>query len=270
MNFDAIPIGGIFTGTIIVVMVALELGYRLGLAMHRRGSDDKDSAIATISAAILGLSGFMLAFSFAIVSDRYDARKELVREDAIAIRTAWQRSDFLPDEDRGEAAALLLQYVDLRVKFAAGQSLQPERVQAFQAEARRLQDRLWSMAVVNARKDMNSDVAALYIDSLNEVNGIHAERVAVGLQTRVPREIWVVLYCVTLLGMVAGGYQTGVAGSKRSIARPIIAFSFALSFALVFALIAALDRPESGVIRVTQQPLIDLYDSMAAASGRVQ
>ena len=72
------------------------------------------------------------------------------------------------------------------------------------------------------------------------------------------------------LAWSAGGYQTGVAGSKRSIARPIIAFSFALSFALVFALIAALDRPESGVIRVTQQPLIDLYDSMTAASERVQ
>ena len=78
------------------------------------------------------------------------------------------------------------------------------------------------MAVVNARKDMNSDVAAMYIDSLNEVNGIHASRVAVGIQARVPREIWLVLYFITILGMVSVGYQTGVAGAKRSIARPII------------------------------------------------
>jgi hypothetical protein len=45
--------------------------------------------------------------------------------------------------------------------------------------------------------------------------------------------------------------------------RPIIGFSFALSFALVFALIAALDRPDSGILSVTQQPLIDLSGSMA-------
>jgi hypothetical protein len=32
----------------------------------------------------------------------------------------------------------------------------------------------------------------------------------------------------------------------------------------VFALIAALDRPDSGILGVTQQPLIDLYDSMVA------
>ena len=120
------------------------------------------------------------------------------------------------------------------------------------------------MAVANARHDMNSDVAALYIESLNEVNGIHASRVAVGIQARVPGEIWLVLYCVTILGMMCVGYQTGIAGSKRSMARPILA----LSFALVFALIASLDRPDSGVIKVTQQPLIDLRDAMAAAAGR--
>jgi len=262
MNFDSIPIAVVFVGTIIIVMAAIELGDRVGLAMHRRSHDDKDSSISTISGAILGLAAFMLAFTFAIVSERYDARKGLVRDDAIALRTAWQRSDFLPEEDRGEAVGLLRQYVDLRVKFAEGETLEAGSVQTFLTETQRLQNTLWNMAVVNARKDMNSDVAAMYIDSLNEVNGIHAARVAVGIQARVPREIWLVLYFVTILGMVSVGYQTGVTGAKRSVARPIIGFSFALSFALVFALIAALDRPDSGVLTVTQQPLIDLYSSM--------
>ena len=120
------------------------------------------------------------------------------------------------------------------------------------------------MAVANAQKDMNSDVAALYIESLNEVSGIHATRVAVGIQARVPNEIWLVLYGVTILGMMGVGYQTGIAASKRSMARPILA----VSFALVFALIASLDRPDSGVMSVSQRPLVDLRDAMAAAAGR--
>jgi hypothetical protein len=68
-----------------------------------------------------------------------------------------------------------------------------------------------------------------------------------------------------MLGMMGVGYQSGIAGSKRSKAGPILA----LSFALVFALIASLDRPGSGVITVTQEPLIDLRDSMGtdAVSG---
>lgn len=263
---DAIPIWAIFAATIIVVIVAIEVGYQFGRAMHRRSEDEKESPVSAIAGAILGLAAFMLAFTFGIVSERYDARKGLVRDDAIAIRTAWKRSDFLPETDRAEAAALLRQYVDMRVKFADVLNLEPESVKSFLSETQRLQDRLWNMAVANARKDMNSDVAALYIDSLNAVNGIHASRVVVGIQARVPSEIWLVLYCITILGMTSVGYQTGIAGSKRSMARPILA----LSFALVIALIASLDRPDSGVLKVTQQPLIDLHESMVAAAARAQ
>ena len=41
----------------------------------------------------------------------------------------------------------------------------------------------------------------------------------------------------------------------------------ALSFSLVIALIADLDRPTSGLITVTQQPLQDLKVWMAAGAG---
>ncbi len=264
MRIDAIPIWAVFAATIIIVMVAIEVGYRLGHAVHGHSEDEKESPVSAIAGAILGLAAFMLAFTFGIVTERHNHKKELVRDDAIAIRTAWQRSDFLPETDRAEAAALLRQYVDVRVKFAETISLEPERVKSVLSETQRLQDRMWNMAVANARKDMNSDVAALYIDSLNQVNGIHASRVALGIQARVPGEIWLVLYCITILGMMGVAYQTGIAGSKRSMARPILA----LSFALVFALIASLDRPDSGVLKVTQQPLIDLRESMAPAAAR--
>jgi hypothetical protein len=260
MRIDAVPIWALFVGTIIVVMIGIEAGYRLGHAAHRRSADEKESPVSAIAAASLGLAAFMLAFTFGIVSERHDAKRGLVREDAIAIRIAWQRSDFLPDADRAEANALLRRYVDVRLTFAQAGSLEQERLRRALSETQRIQNRLWNTAVANARKDMNSELAALYIDSLNEVTAIHASRVAVGIQARVPIEIWVVLYSITILGMMGVGYQTGIAGSKRSMARPIVA----LSFALVFALIGSLDRPDSGVMRVTQQPLIDLRASMAA------
>ena len=120
MRIDAIPIWAVFAATIIVVMVAIEVGYRLGHAMHRRSEDEKESPVSAIAGAILGLAAFMLAFTFGIVSERYDARKALVRDEAIAIRTAWQRSDFLPETDRAEAAALLRQYVDAAREIRGG------------------------------------------------------------------------------------------------------------------------------------------------------
>jgi hypothetical protein len=214
-----------------------------------------------MSGSILGLGAFVLAFTFGIVANRFDHRRELVREEANAIRTAWLRSDFLPEPDRARAQETFRSYLDERLAFAQSH-LDPQRVKSLHTAVAQCHRQLWEMAVANARKDMNSDVAALYIESLNDVFAIHALRVSVGLQSRVPTPIWLMLLVVTALGMVSLGYQTGIAGSKRSLAQPILA----VSFALVIALIAELDRPDAGFIRVTQQPLIDLQSWMTERS----
>ena len=257
---ELIPIWGIFAGTALLVMIAIEAGQRIGRFVHQRSTDEKESPVSAIVGTILGLSAFMLACAFGVVWDRYDAKKALVREDAVAIRTAWQRSEFLPEAEMREAADIFRRYVDLRLTFAQGLSLEPEEVTKVVGETQALQDRLWETAVINARKDMNSDVAALYIDSLNTMNGVNALRLAVGIQARVPLEIWLALYLITLLGMVGVGYQTGIAGSKRSVAWPVLA----LTFAMAFGLIASLDRPDSGIVKVSQTPMIDLQNLMSA------
>lgn len=255
---DNIPIWLLFALATSFVVLAIEVGYRLGEHAHNRSEDEKESPVSAISGTILGLLAFMLAFTFAIVSDRYDARKGLVREEANAIRTAYVRSEFLPEPDRAEAAALLSDYLDQRIALAQSGSL--AGVDQARSEAERIQRQLWAMAVDNARKDMNSDVAALYIESLNEVTDVHALRVAISVQTRIPTPIWAVLYALILLGMMAVGYQTAIAGSNRTGAMLILA----LSFSLVIVLIAELDRPQSGYLGVPQLPLIDLQTWIAA------
>ena len=181
MSLDAIPIWAIFAATILMVILAIEAGQRIGQAVRRRSEDEKESPISAIAGAILGLSAFMLAFAFGIVWDRYDSRKALVREDAVAIRTAWQRSDFLPEADRVASAELFRRYLDVRVSFARAGTLEADRVRQVRTETQDLQDRLWNMALVNVRKDMNSDVGALYIEALNTMNAVHATRVAVAI-----------------------------------------------------------------------------------------
>lgn len=173
---DAIPIIILFIITVILIVAAIEVGFRLGRSAHRSSEDEKESPVSAISGTILGLLAFILAFTFAIVSDRYDARKGLVRDDANAIRTAFSRSEFLPEPDHGEATILLKEYVAVRLAVAQEGDL--EKVPALLIQADRVQRQLWDMAVVNARKDMNSDVAALYIEALNEVTNIHPDRTA--------------------------------------------------------------------------------------------
>jgi hypothetical protein len=259
---NAIPIWALFAGTIVVLVLCIEIGYRAGGRAHKRSAREKESPVAAMSGAVLGLTAFMLAFTFGVVYDRFDDRKALVRDDAAAIRTAYLRADFLPDSDRGEAKALLRKYLDDRLALAGSDRLEPVQVKAALDDASRIHARLWAMAVANARRDMNSDVAALYIDSLNQMHEIHAARVVVGLQARIPLGIWLLLDFITILGMLGMGYQAGIAGSKRSLIAPIAA----LSFAIVIGAIASLDRPDSDLIRTPQTPLTDLRQSIASGA----
>ena len=261
MTLDAVPVVALFVTTILIVMLPMEGGYRLGRMAHRRSKQEKELPVSTIAGAVLALLAFILAFTFGIASNRFDARKELVREEANKIRAAWLQSDILPEPDRAEAKGLFRDYVKARVELV--QSPDSERVKSVLSQAERIQGRLWDMAVTNARKDMNSDVAALYMELLTEVFALHASRVAVGIQARIPRGIWLTLMAITILGMIGVGYQAGIAGSKRTLAMPLLA----LAFASVIATIAALDRPIGG-FTVSQQPLIDLLSSMKTISDR--
>ena len=116
MNIDTIPIWITFVVTVISVVLAVRAGFTLGRRVRQKSvEDEKESPAAAMAAAILTLAGFMLTFTFGISFDRLNDRKTLVRDEANAIRTAWLRSDFLPEPDRAEAKGLLRKYVDIRL-----------------------------------------------------------------------------------------------------------------------------------------------------------
>src|SRR5687768_9344556 len=123
MNMAAIPVWVIFAATIIMVVLAIEAGFRLGRQFHQSPEDENESSVSVIAGAILTLAGFMLAFTFGISSERLQDRKTLVREEANAIGTAWLRSDFLPEPDRAEAKGLFRKYVDDRLGAAQANDL---------------------------------------------------------------------------------------------------------------------------------------------------
>lgn len=256
MDIKNMPVLLLLLTTFLLVVVSIELGYRIGAAIKKRREVETESTVSSISGYVLALLAFIIAFTFGIVTDRYQARKELVREEANLLRTAWMRADFLPDTDRVEAKNLIREYTSLRL--AAVKSLDPGKVKEAIGQGSMIEHRLWDMAVVNARKDMNSDVAALYIESLNDVANINASRVVVGLHTRIPEGIWKVLLLLTLLAMFSVGYQTAIVGSRRSWATLIMA----LSFSLVIVMIETLDRSHTSLIPVSQFPMEYLLDGM--------
>ena len=249
MDLKDMPVLLLLLTTFLLVILSIEFGYIIGKAIRKRREVETESTVSSISGYVLALLAFIIAFTFGIVTDRYQARKDLVREEANLIRTAWMRADFLPDTQRIEAKNLLKEYTSLRLTAVRG--LEVEEIQNAIIKCSEIRESLWSTAVAEAKKDMNSDVAALYIESLNDLASINASRVVVGLHTRIPEGVWDVLFVLMLLAMFSIGYQASIVGSRRSWSTIIMA----VSFSLVIVMIEVLDRPQTKLIPVSQFPM---------------
>jgi hypothetical protein len=258
VTIDDIPTWLLFVITTLLVAGTIELGYLAGKRAHRRSEDEKESPVSAIAGTVLALLAFILAFTFGIVTDKYDARKALVREQALAIRTAYNSSDFLPQPLRDESQALYHEYIALVVEAGTTGQIR-EELAATLAEIRAIQVQLWELAVENVRSGDTTDISSFYVQSVDEMRNVTALRVAVAVQSRMPPRLVIVLYVLVGLGMFAVGYQTAIAASRRTW----LMLLMALSFSIVMTLIAVLDNPERGVIGVSQQPLIDLQREMS-------
>jgi hypothetical protein len=74
-----------------------------------------------------------------------------------------------------------------------------------------------------------------------------------------------VIYVNALMGLLAAlmvGYEFGITGNRHPLAEALLI----LSIVMVLTLILEMDHPHSGMIRVSQQPLVDLQRRLAALS----
>ena len=125
------------------------------------------------------------------------------------------------------------------------------------ARSEELQGRLWAQAVHVAEKKP-TPITGLFIQSLNEVIELHAKRVTLGLRNRIPLTIWMALYATAILAMAGVGYYAGLASATRSLAT----LALVVTFSGILSLIADLDRPQEGLLKVSQQAMVDLRKSL--------
>jgi hypothetical protein len=65
------------------------------------------------------------------------------------------------------------------------------------------------------------------------------------------------------LAMVLLGYRAGIS-ERRSV---VAVMTMALAFSTVIVLIADLDRPQQGIVTVSQQAMLDLQDKLRAPTS---
>jgi hypothetical protein len=249
---DKIPLWAVFVATVLLLVLASEVGFRLA---RRPGDQDSKGLAATLLGDMLVLLAFMLGFCFTVAAAWFIERQALVVEEANAIGTTYLRASFLPAPERVAVRQLLRSYVDLTLvpglHARIGTGLR--RSQAIQHE-------LWQHAEVCATAQPQALPVALFLESLSPVIDVHQKRVTADVYRRLPTPILLTLFAVALLAMVLQGYHAGLIRNRLVLP----SLSVMLSVAMVLILIIDLDRPWEGMFNVSHDALETLRAMMAA------
>jgi hypothetical protein len=251
---DFVPLWGQFALTLGLVLLSIEGGFEIGVRRAARREPENPSSAGAMANASLALLAFLLAFTFGFAASRLETRRTILLDEVNAIGTTFLRAGALPDADAAQARAWLRAYVDGRLE-----AVRSGELEVGIREWEQLQKRMWESAVALARANPTSISVGLYMQALNEMIDLHTKRLNESVRVRISLTIWAALYVVTVIAMLEMGYQTGLSGRRRPLSVP----AFALAFAVVIYLIADLDRPQAGLIRVSQQPLVELRQSMS-------
>jgi hypothetical protein len=98
---------------------------------------------------------------------------------------------------------------------------------------------------------------ALFVNALNQMIDVQAERLA-ALENHVPSIILILLVFVGSASLALTGYRSGLAHVRLPVPRVILI----VLVAFTLYVIVDLDRPRRGFIRVSEQSLLQLRDTL--------
>src|SRR5262245_59516030 len=94
---DYVPLWALLGTTAVLIFLAVEAGFRVGRWRQRRAEHEKEIPVGPIVGAILGLPSFLIAFTYGMAASRFESRRELVLDEANAIKTTYLRAALIPD-----------------------------------------------------------------------------------------------------------------------------------------------------------------------------
>lgn len=225
---------------------AVELGFRAGVRATAGSDPLAVSQVGAIQAAILGLLGLLLAFSFAAAGGRFLERQDLITVEANAIGTATLRADLLDEPHRTALINALRDYTHKRLEVSKNlaRGIDPQVL----AEVEAYHDVIWNAAITG----VNAKPATLLgvLPPVNDVIDVHSTRLSAG-RKRLPALVMGLLIACSLMAMLVIGYGSGMGGRRRA------AFTMALAILIAAGLWITidLDHPRAGLMQLNDAPL---------------
>lgn len=249
-----IDLAMLFVAVLVLLLAAAEIGYRMGLAARTRraargdGAAEKDS-VGFVTAGMLGLLAFLLGVSLSMAQSRYDARRDVVRDEANAVGTVWLRASLAGEPVASELRGLVRDYAAFRLEALGDPAASRAFVQDTTA-ANALQARIWALAeaAALAAPDHNK---ALLLAALNDMIDLSlTSRRA--FTDQVPIGVLRMLLWATLISVGVVGFNFGLGGYRQ----PVVTTLLLVFWSSGLVLIVDLNDPLRGAVRVDVAPMV--------------
>lgn len=262
MNIDLndYPLLPIFLVSLGVSVASSEIGRLLGARAGTRGEDN----VLTLEGAVLGLLALMIGFTFAMALSRFEARRDAVANEANAIGTTALRARLLPSPHDTECLKLLNDFVQVRLDITQ-RVPSPSELDAAIVRSNEIQEALWQQATVVTGTDKELLPTGFFIQSLNEMISNQDKRLN-AIRDRVPNIVFLTLYGITAVACAFAGYASGL--GRRPSRLPVYVMIGLIC--AVILMIQDLDRPLTGFIKVSQQPMINASASVKAMLSKAE
>ena len=259
MNFtwlDQFPhwvVGVIF---FVLLLAALEVGYRVGVWQHDKWQDAEDGGGNLVLTSVLGLLGLLLAFTFADGVSHYKTRKQATIAEANALGTAFLRADMVADPGRTELKEALLDYARTRA-VERGAAYSSDKLRELMAKSTHATAKLWPTTMQILQQQTPGPLEASLVAAINDVIDHNAIR-NTAVFDRLPGVVLVLMFVITSAALAVAGFNAGLSG-RMSRWRMTI---FAVVLAGVVLVIRDFDTPTSGFIVVSHDNIHSVVNEM--------
>ena len=261
MNFD-VEFYLVDHRLIVLAMVALiaaagEIGFRRG-AQKRKSKDSVRSLMSGTGAAMLGLLGLLLGFSLSMAVSRWDARRDVIVNEANAIGTLWLRAGLLEQPLRDDLRDALRTYTDARIALG-GSRTDLSTLRNARSKIESMHATLWSTVERANQPDRSNAVMGSLITATNEVIDIHELRLA-SIENYLPAPLIILLFAVAALsiGFLAWAFGAANQGGRKAI------MALGLLIGAILMVIMDVNRPQRGRIGVGVESLERIGETIAA------
>jgi hypothetical protein len=241
------------------LLAFVELGYRWA-RWEKRGEASKSKPTANGSArdylmtAMLGLLALLLGFTFSLALARYETRRDLVAQEANALRSVWMHTQLLDADGRASVRPVLRDYILARLQwsesYAGRDQMEPTRT---------LQARLWTVVGSAVGEKSSSATVSGLLTAVKTSFDIVTTRVE-ARNANIPDRLLNVLLLYMVIAVLILGEVSATRDGLHRVSTGMLLFLITLTLLLILDLDRSTD---TGAIMVSQDALTDLRTMLA-------